>query len=617
MRGLLPLALLTVASLACQPPPGPPGGGGSGTTDEGRSEPAASSEGTPAGGAGELAGNEEPDPETCANRFETLRSSPNAPLALTDPVERAHLFGRVRGAPSFFVREPRAAATTTEPRAAAAAEPKQASPPSAAKGERARRLRQRLRGDPKALRAAILREGYVYATDPYEALELVTSLHIADLFDEPEVWLQRGASTARLVRDAGGGGRGEPSYRYTEGPRAGRSADLLFLDRLVTSPEQLEVPLHRDLSDESDVWGFDRARLVTVSGLDAAAELRFGGRWVRAVLRAEGAALRIGCLAEGADVRANVLAWRAGHEAERRAKRALFDAVTDQADEGLRFDRPEGDPPAPDSDGRLRASWQAAFFGGYTTFFYEGRAYPVLSPRGEPFPPQVCVDFVLESFERASGTRFSVEGGPSRRVGRLDFDAYHPPNRRGVLAFETFAQEHPELFSASRVPERDRVPFAFRDRFFRYLLEHADDFAPGDVVAIQGYKKDDKIHQHAMLLESVDPLTGFPFGLADQMRRPRRRTWEGIMADAPRRSLLFRVRPTELVWSTLGGSPSVAPVTPPRAGALLPDPHRREGPLDEGLERARLALAEAIEVRAVEIEHRAQPAAPEHWHDEL
>ncbi len=623
MRGLPPFpplalaavaALAALAALACEPAATPSAGG------PGAELAAAEGEGE----GGEPPAEPAVEPEACVARFEALKAGPGAPLALADPALRASLFGRVRGAPSFFVREPRAAAP-----------PRGAEPARGAKvdGVRFRQLRKKLKASPRVLRALALREGYVYATDPLEALDLVTSLRIADLFDEPEVWLQRGAQTSRLVRAAGA--KGEASYRYAEGPRAGRDADLLFLDRLAASPAELEVPLHRDVGAEGEAWGFDRVRLVAISGLDGAAELRFGGRWVRAVLGSEGPALRVRCLAEGADVRANVLTWRAGRETERRAKRALFDAVTRQSDEGLRFDRPEGDPPPPDSDGQLRAAWQAAFFGGYTTFFHEGRGYPVLTPRGEPYPPQVCVDFVLESFERASGTHFSVEGGPSRRVGRLDFDAYHPPNRRSVLALEAFAQEHPELFAASRLPEPDRVPFYQRERFFKYLLDHADDFAPGDIVAIQGYKRDDKIHQHAILLESVDPLTGFPFGLADQMRRPRRRTWEAIMAEAPRRSLLFRLRPTDLVWSTLDaaaapasrpaerGAAERAPLRSAERSAAERAPLRpeergaAEDAREQAFERARLALAEARRVGAVEIEHRPQPAGAEHGHDEL
>jgi hypothetical protein len=64
-------------------------------------------------------------------------------------------------------------------------------------------------------------------------------------------------------------------------------------------------------------------------------------------------------------------------------------------------------------------------------------------------------------------------------------------------------------------------------------------------------KRDNRIHQHAILVEWSDPVTGFPHGLADQMKKPRRRTWEGIMAEAPLRSLYYRVRPRENVFAKL------------------------------------------------------------------
>jgi len=82
----------------------------------------------------------------------------------------------------------------------------------------------------------------------------------------------------------------------------------------------------------------------------------------------------------------------------------------------------------------------------------------------------------------------------------------------------------------------------------------------GDVVAIHGLKRDDRIHQHAILVDRTDPLTGFPYGLADQMKRPRRRTWEGIMAEAPKRSLLYRVRPTAALIEKM--TPVEAPAEP-------------------------------------------------------
>ena len=93
----------------------------------------------------------------------------------------------------------------------------------------------------------------------------------------------------------------------------------------------------------------------------------------------------------------------------------------------------------------------------------------------------------------------------------------------------------------------ERIKFRNRSRFFGFLVREADRFAPGDVVAIQGLKNDGLVHQHAILIEDTDPLTGFPYALADQMRVPRQRTWEAIMAEAPLRSLFFKVRPRAVV----------------------------------------------------------------------
>ncbi|MEQ9319664.1 MAG: hypothetical protein RIF41_10940, partial [Polyangiaceae bacterium] len=59
----------------------------------------------------------------------------------------------------------------------------------------------------------------------------------------------------------------------------------------------------------------------------------------------------------------------------------------------------------------------------------------------------------------------------------------------------------------------------------------------------QGPKPDGYVHQHAILVEDTDPVTGMPYSLADQMKWPRLRTWEGIMAEAPKRALLYHVRP--------------------------------------------------------------------------
>jgi hypothetical protein len=409
-------------------------------------------------------------------------------------------------------------------------------------------LRAHLRHDPAGLRALVLREGYAYAPDPLDALGIVTQVSLPDLFDAPEIHLQRGADTRALRRESK---RAEVTYRYVDGPLAGRAADLLFGDRVGLTEGDLASPLHRDLRGLADVSGFDRARIRRRTAEALLVDLRFGGRFVSAVLDATGATLEIGCIAgEEEDTRA-VAAARTVGAARRRAMLAMHETVTTELGEALRFDRPEGEKTA-ERDGQLRPVWMSAYLQGRSSFDFDGTSYPVFDASGKPWPPEVCVDFVLDSFERTAGTWFSPRGEALRRVrGRLDFDDTGIKNRHGVIAFGTFAEGRPDLFEAKRFTGDERIQFRERSRYFDYLTEHADEVRPGDVVAIQGKKADGLIHQHAILVEWSDPITGFPYGLADQMKRPRRRTWEGIMAEAPLRSLYYRVRPREVVFEKL------------------------------------------------------------------
>lgn len=481
----------------------------------------------------------------CQARIAAVSAQPDQPGAPAFDARRPEFLGRARGEPMVFVREPRATPDESlTPALLASRRTFERGHP----GVRLSNLKARHRRDPVALRALLLREGYAYAPDPHDALSLVTDVAVADLFAEPEIWLQRGHDTRKLVRETK---PREVAYRYVDGPLVGRAADLLFGDRVGLRAEDLATPLHRDLRALADVEGFNRARLTRRTDEALLAELRFGTTWVPAVLEARDAALSLGCLAADTTARDAVLAARAADGARRRAMLAMHDVVTAELFEALRFDRPEGEKTA-EHDGELRPVWMSAYLQGRPTFAYEGQSYPVFDPAGRAWPPQVCVDFVLDSFERTSGTWFAARGDKRERVrGRLDWDDAGIVNRRGVMAFGAFAEAKPEMFEVRRFVGAERVQFEHRSRYFDFLTEHADDVRPGDVVAIHGMKRDNRIHQHAILVEWADPITGFPHGLADQMKKPRRRTWEGIMAEAPLRSLYYRVRPRENVFARL------------------------------------------------------------------
>ena len=132
----------------------------------------------------------------------------------------------------------------------------------------------------------------------------------------------------------------------------------------------------------------------------------------------------------------------------------------------------------------------------------------------------------------------------------------------------------PEMFDVRRFAGNERIQFSERERFFKFLVDHTEDIHAGDVVAIHGYKRDDRVHQHAIFVERTDPITGFAYGLADQMYRPRRRTWEGIMAEAPKRSLLFRVHPKDEIFAAIDPGEPIAART--SEWSIDVSPHGRE-----------------------------------------
>ncbi|MFO0758884.1 MAG: hypothetical protein U0359_20495 [Byssovorax sp.] len=495
-----------------------------------------------------LARTAEDEKARCLARIATLTAQPDLGGAPAFDAKRPEFLGRAKGEPMVFVREPRA--TPDEGLPATWLTSRKLFEKANPAGNRVAQLRRRHLREPEALRALVLREGYAYAPDPLDALGIATELTLPDLFSEPEVFLQRGTTISRLERREVPKPH-EVSYRYVDGPNKGRAAELLFGDRVGLRKEDLDAPLHRDLRALAEAEGFDRTVIHHRSEAAIVADLRFGERFVPAVLEADGADLKLGCMAADPTERAAIETHKQQTGARRRAVLAMHDVVAEELREALRFDRPEGVQNA-ERDGELRPSWMTAYLGGKESFAHDGASYAVFTPEGNPWPPQVCVDFVLDTFERTSGTWYGPKGGPLGRVkGKLDFDESKIPNRRGVMAFGKFAEDQPELFTFRRFVGNERIQFKERSRYFAFLLDHADEVRPGDVVAIHGLKRDEKIHQHAILVEWADPVTGFPCGLADQMKRPRRRTWEGIMAEAPLRSLLYRARPTEAVVEKL------------------------------------------------------------------
>jgi hypothetical protein len=450
---------------------------------------------------------------------------------------RPEFLGEVSGEPMVFLAEPKALADKKLPESWLKIKQWFFSKPE---GVRVLFLYKQQRQNPQLMRSILLRQGYVYTPVLKDAITLTSTYHVGDLFDEPEIWMQRGNHKHRLKLEKQ---RGMRIYRYVDGSRKGHVAKMLFGDRFTVRASELKKPLHVDWDALAQQLGFDRSVIEHKTQTQVVAKLRLGSTWVQALAKVQGATVKLSCLSADVTTRKQIESWQQANLPRKQLMLNLSEAITQQVDEGLRFDRPQGER-GPDRDGQLRPVWLNAYLHKQKYFSVDEASYPVFNSSGQPWPPQVCVDFVLDTYDRAKGTWYqSAVADPARIVGNFDWDSLHIPNRRGVLAFGQFATKHPEHFEVRHFVGKERIQFGNRKAYFAFLIDHADEFRPGDILAIKGLKRDGRIHQHAILLEKTDPLTGMPYGLADQMKVPRRRSWEGIMAEAPMRSLFYRVRP--------------------------------------------------------------------------
>ena len=68
----------------------------------------------------------------------------------------------------------------------------------------------------------------------------------------------------------------------------------------------------------------------------------------------------------------------------------------------------------------------------------------------------------------------------------------------------------------------ERIELGRKEKFFGYLEENADDFAPGDAVLIKGKTPWDPyhVHFHSFFVYESDPVTGMPLVVVGNAGRP-------------------------------------------------------------------------------------------------
>lgn len=477
------------------------------------------------------------DAATCRARIAEARAKASYPGAPRLEAKRALVLARAKSEPVLFTREPRFTGVVT----------------SGVAMHRNRLLttpypRSILLGLIKQyahmpqLRQVLLRDGYLYTDDPGSARELSARASLDSLFTEPELVLERGSEQFRVVKEQG-------SYRYLDGVNAGEKASILLFDRVWVKGEEPGPALHLDVREVANREGFDGMRVEFIGDESLVAKVRYEDEWVPALLSRKGTNLEMNCLVVDAVDAARV--DRARDFAFRRAAvlRVLRGAIIEQVQAGLPFDEPKTE--RGQQDGELRRRWEGAYLAGKTEFTFNRDKYEVFDRRGTPLTPQVCVDFITETFERASGMAFAPKGETPRKIlGALDFDELLEGQRRQESSLRRYAATNPHRLSILDFPEESWVRYENTSEFFEFIESHKDELRAGDIVVIRGraawdYYRD--IHTHTFFVYETDPITGMPLLLAGNAGKPRIVTWDHEMMRAPRRTIQHRIRPN-MTW---------------------------------------------------------------------
>jgi hypothetical protein len=484
------------------------------------------------------------EPETdgiaCEDHIERAMAEPAAPGTPALDKERGVVLLYAKAEPVVFTREPATAAGGSQAAETYRSMLRRSSSPWSLLN----RLWPVFSANPELGRSVLLREGYLYADRPELAFALVDLVAAQLLFSDREIWIQRGERTLHAERSRTG------HYVFTDGAERGERVRLLLFDRVGTGtpPE----PLHRDFRPLRQTLGFDRVRMVHLGERSIVADLRYGSIWVRTLLATSNARLKKTCEVQSRDTAAEVAAFRRTEARRARVLAPLRRAMVAGIEDGLPFDEPITE--YGQQDGRLRRLWQQAYLAGKGNFEFQGDKYYVFNLAGRPLVPEVCVDYLFDTIERASGTWWRNRGEPRERViGKVDFGTLADETRRRANSFIELAQQHPEWLELDTLAESERIPFKYPRRLAGYLTAEADRFRPGDVVLIRGYAPWDKPwqpkvqHVHSFFIYESDPLTGMPITLAGNPGRPLLQTWQFEGFRTPDRSIWTRVRP-HLDW---------------------------------------------------------------------
>ena len=392
-------------------------------------------------------------------------------------------------------------------------------------------LKKKYNEDKNMLREIFLADGYFFDDRTHVAPAMSREITLRDLFDDPVIYRLRGNRLSTLTFKNG-------EYMDPEGI----PSTLRLGDRVSKEISSLYPPLHLDAAFIKQNTGAVRIIVEKRFENGAAITLRFpSGETRPALVRIEDNQTTIDCI--GGDPATLSKSLEAAKKFFERHERVVASAERLVAERPL-FDEPQDEGEEVQEDGELRLAWKEAYRNRQKTFWYREIEYSVFDRKGNPVPPEVCVDFIIDTWERAAGTWYTPRGTrPARTEGEIDFYALEGLSRRYISSILDYARREESPFSRYDVPRRDWAPLENRRIFARKLAKHADAFQEGDLLVIHGLREEDmEEHYHTVLVLKTDPVTGIPTRIADNQGRPRISTLVQAMRAAPKRSVKYRLR---------------------------------------------------------------------------
>lgn len=160
--------------------------------------------------------------------------------------------------------------------------------------------------------------------------------------------------------------------------------------------------------------------------------------------------------------------------------------------EKLPFDEPRVE--VGQEDGKLREFWQVSWSKGRGRFGYRGEWYYVRSSEGNAIPPQVCADFIVDTFDRLGGSWWvdnkRIDSPSSFTNFIKSYNLYH----RRVSDLIQVMKVNPQYFEIIYSKKREGV--RLKDYNQLHNLFNDLDIVLGDIVFINGPTPWDKSHEH-------------------------------------------------------------------------------------------------------------------------